>query len=588
VSDKTAVTLTFIDGNGVSVSIPKLSPISVQTVVPREYRTTDAILWITLQDLRHRYRQVPVKRSFNLRLSSGLFDSTTLNGSTPWTWTGIVEDLWGKLRTAFPALANGTGGTAAPSFPSAPGGTPESFSFWSVSAWDALCTVVQAAGYLVRYDPIRDRVAIIDPSQAAPAEPLGVVQVRTWDTAGWTSIPEPVPASVTCSFFRIGRVDKHSISASISESGVTSGTEVVLPAYPQAAGDPVSNTAYLTAFTSRVRDFWRRDLAAMAEPRRVQCKGWQPWVQSAVGLSGYAAWSVSQLAADEVQTGAASGSLLVLDPGSFQTADGEGEDIWAEITGSATTTGTGSGVDGDRRAYSWRQRVKSQAGWWMNGVNSGTLNAYATEPAAGYFGLVPNGTMVRLWPSPTVSGAWEFLPPDSTPTGSGSGNPLRLVGTIVAGLNCRNGVLWVLLRDHFEDSNGFSSYGPARDGYTAGCCECPTSGSGGGSGSSGGTVSCCGRALPTTLTLTLSGGQGTVTLTWDGTRWTNTVTLPCGSTVIFRYDTNCGLTWSTDGGENFNGNPLNGTVNCGPPFTHTGISIGLGAPCGTLTGTVSE
>lgn len=98
---------------------------------------------------------------------------------------------------------------------------------------------------------------------------------------------------------------------------------------------------------------------------------------------------------------------------------------------------------------------------------------------------------------------------------------------------------------------------------------------------------CVGQTLPATLKLTLSGGNGTVNLVWNGTAWISaSVTLPCGVTVIFLFGTGCTLTWSTDGGETFAGTP-GGTPTCGPPFSWSVTNIALGGGCGTLTGTLA-
>ena len=310
IPDKTSLTLTFADSFGSSVSFVKLHPVSSPTPLAVPTATSDAILWLTLEDRRSRYKQVATSRSYNLRLAAGGWDTATLNSGTAFTWAQIVADLWAKLKAVYTDLPS-----SAPSLPSTPSGTPESFSFYSVDAWTALCTVCQAAGFLVRYDPTTDAVSIINPADAVSVEPIQTQWSRTWDTRSGQLIPEAVPANFQLSFPRLGRPERHQISTTISETGVTTGATVTLPAYPSAAGDPVSNTTYLTAFTGRMRDFWRRDLAARSEPRAVQYKGWHPWVKTAVGLSGYASWGVSQLAGDEVQTSLTSGPLLVLPPG---------------------------------------------------------------------------------------------------------------------------------------------------------------------------------------------------------------------------------------------------------------------------------
>lgn len=310
IADKTSLTLTFIDHTGLRLSLVKLHPVSAPTPLAQEYNPRNPVLWLMLEDRRSRYRQVYVGRGYNLRLADGSWDTPTLNSGTPWTWAQVVADLWAKIRAVYTDLPS-----SPPSLPATPSGTPESFYFFSKDAWTALCDVCQAAGLLVKYDPTTDTTSIINPAGAAPAEPNVAKMTRTWDTGSGLLIPEAVPATVYVSYPRIGRSDYHQASAAITESGTTTGAAVVLGAYPAAAGDPVSNTTYLNAFAGRVRDFWRRDLAARSEPRRVQYRGHQSWVRQAVGLSGFAAWSVAELAGGEVQTCLYSGPLMRLSTG---------------------------------------------------------------------------------------------------------------------------------------------------------------------------------------------------------------------------------------------------------------------------------
>ena len=197
--------------------------------------------------------------------------------------------------------------------------------------------------------------------------------------------------------------------------------------------------------------------------------------------------------------------------------------------------------------------------------------------------------LIYLQPAATSSSS-------SSASSSGASTPGTLFGFDVTDLQCIDGVLWVVKRPAYFDPADGVTYGSAYFSHTAGCCDCPDSSGSGGtspppppppSGGTGGEASCCGRKLSADLYLTLSGGNGTVTLSWTGTYWQWSGTLPCGNAVIIRYDTGCALTYSEDGGETFNGIPT-GTVSCGPPFTHTGLSLGLSAPCGSLTGDLSE
>ncbi len=106
----------------------------------------------------------------------------------------------------------------------------------------------------------------------------------------------------------------------------------------------------------------------------------------------------------------------------------------------------------------------------------------------------------------------------------------------------------------------------------------------------GGTASCCSRALNSYLYLPLSGGNGTLTLVWDGsTYWQteNDEALPCGKTVGVRFNTTCGIDVRVDGGSWTPGSVDLLSLDCGPPFS-VDVSLTIGGGCGTLTGTLAE
>lgn len=118
--------------------------------------------------------------------------------------------------------------------------------------------------------------------------------------------------------------------------------------------------------------------------------------------------------------------------------------------------------------------------------------------------------------------------------------------------------------------------------------------------SSGGEVSCvsCARNLASTLTVTLSDAQGTVTLTWDGIdeQWQGSQSIPCGVTLYLAFGLDCTLFYSCD---NVNYNVATTFIlnaDCGPPFTASTYIMdldnsedyGCTPGCGTLTASISE
>jgi hypothetical protein len=150
--------------------------------------------------------------------------------------------------------------------------------------------------------------------------------------------------------------------------------------------------------------------------------------------------------------------------------------------------------------------------------------------------------------------------------------------------------------------------------YTVACCHnnCASPGTGtgtgeiqtgtsGGPGGGGGGVGDfspdCGRDINATLYASLPFGDGTMTLTWDGsTYWTGNKLLGCGKTLYLRFSivSQNRLEWSCNG-TNFiqTDRPTNTCTPFSPTdysMVLTDVSVGCGAPCAGIYSpvTVSE
>ena len=103
--------------------------------------------------------RVPVNKQYNVRAPAyGLAPlppawatwqtyaaDTMQHGLIPWTWLAMVQDLW--------LLLAGQLGAPPATLPANPGGTPEGWIFPGVSAWEALCQVLDRLGCAVRWNP---------------------------------------------------------------------------------------------------------------------------------------------------------------------------------------------------------------------------------------------------------------------------------------------------------------------------------------------------------------------------------------------------------------------------------------------------
>jgi hypothetical protein len=115
-----------------------------------------ALYLVELTDARgvlaNRWFQYPTASFYNVRAPAypstdrgGTYYPASMNGGTTWTWDAMIGDLWGQMGAllgAYPGLPAGV--TVS--------GTPEGFDFPGVSAWHALCDVLEHLGLTVAAD----------------------------------------------------------------------------------------------------------------------------------------------------------------------------------------------------------------------------------------------------------------------------------------------------------------------------------------------------------------------------------------------------------------------------------------------------
>jgi hypothetical protein len=72
-----------------------------------------------------------------------LYYSQSMNGGSPWTWSGMIGDLWGQMTTFLGAF---------PGLPVTPSGTPTNWNLPGVSAWNAMNAMLEHVGLSVSCD----------------------------------------------------------------------------------------------------------------------------------------------------------------------------------------------------------------------------------------------------------------------------------------------------------------------------------------------------------------------------------------------------------------------------------------------------
>ena len=141
---------TSVDkANKTSVTFQNLSIVQawgVSTGLPGD---VDTVYLVELTDARglveSPWFQFPTTSQYNANAPAypGQYYSQTTNGGTPWTWDGMVGDLWGQM----PLLGT------YPGLPSAPTGTPTRFLFPGVSCWRALNRILDLLSMQIAVNP---------------------------------------------------------------------------------------------------------------------------------------------------------------------------------------------------------------------------------------------------------------------------------------------------------------------------------------------------------------------------------------------------------------------------------------------------
>lgn len=172
-------TLKFQDAYG-EVEINKLCILRVRAITGiSANRPDNSCVMLDLADCRYIGRFTTVNKAYNYRSFRGTKElggadwyDTTLNGAVPWTWAEVLDNLWDMLPSCFGTLFD------AGSYPTKP---PENLIFRGLSAWDAICSVLDACNHTI-YRTLVGGFVIVS---KADAQAVGV-ETATHRKAVWS------------------------------------------------------------------------------------------------------------------------------------------------------------------------------------------------------------------------------------------------------------------------------------------------------------------------------------------------------------------------------------------------------------------
>jgi len=145
-----AFTLNLADVNTNSgLTFTNLSIVQARCVTTGLIDDPGAVYLVELTDqqgiLANEWFQYPANVYYNVLAPAypTLYYANSLNAGTPWTWSGMIGNLWGQMASFLGMY---------PGLPTTPSGTPTNWNLPGVSAWNALCSMLEHVGLGVSCD----------------------------------------------------------------------------------------------------------------------------------------------------------------------------------------------------------------------------------------------------------------------------------------------------------------------------------------------------------------------------------------------------------------------------------------------------
>lgn len=280
-------TLVMVDplGNRVSVGGLVIIKEPVNITASNVANDVKSAYLVDVADARWRVRNphysVVINHQFNVRAPAyaAAGDATayyagSLNTGTAWTWLGMVQTIWTTMATQL--------GTAPASLPFTPDGTPESWIFPGVPAWDSLCDVLDRIGCAVVWNATTGLYSIVRVGVADAAGDAIIAAAaprRIDDAECLTVVRGKIPSNVVVYFRRVrqwGGSEESATNTSsqwastplvaVTVNGTAANTEANtsavifddLPALYDSTGAAMNSSAISTRAAERAADYYRQ------------------------------------------------------------------------------------------------------------------------------------------------------------------------------------------------------------------------------------------------------------------------------------------------------------------------------------------
>ena len=150
-SAATSVAWRQVGDGSKTLTFRGLYPVSAARVFPGAPGDPNGLVLVKLVDARALVAENSDAGKINANIRSYAHSEDYLSGTTGYTWTSLATELWNAcgLLGAFPGL------------PYAPDGVPQNTRFWGVSAYRALCAVLDHLDCAIAHNPLAGTYSIV-------------------------------------------------------------------------------------------------------------------------------------------------------------------------------------------------------------------------------------------------------------------------------------------------------------------------------------------------------------------------------------------------------------------------------------------